>query len=120
MRVTVSFCDLSKQQLTVVRQAFVLSANTHPNMLSSKAEQNNKEQTAVVVVWVAQVSLFLFIMIHGDAAAELERNPVSKHHIQSEYGNEQVDAGRDCLTRLAIPNSQVRTRIGKYSFFLFS
>ena len=89
-------------------------------MLSSKAEQNNKEQTAVVVVWVAQVSLFLFIMIHGDAAVELGRNPVSKHHIQSEYGNEQVDAGRDCLTRLAIPNSQVRTRTGKYSFSVFS
>ena len=29
------------------------------------------------------------------AAAELERNPVSKHQIQSEYGDEQVDAGRD-------------------------
>ena len=30
-----------------------------------------------------------------DAAAELGRNPVSKHQIQPEYGNEQVDAGRD-------------------------
>ena len=55
-----------------------------------------------------------------DAAAELGRNPVSKHQIQPEYGDEQTDAGRDCRTRLARPNSQARTRIGKYSFFLFS
>ena len=33
-----------------------------------------------------------FIM---DAAAELGRNPVSKHQIQPEYGYEQADAGRD-------------------------
>ena len=30
-----------------------------------------------------------------DAAAGLERNPVSKHQIQPEYGDEQADAGRD-------------------------
>ena len=48
-----------------------------------------------------------------DAAAELGRNPVSKHHIQPEYGDEQADAGRDCRTRLARPNSQARTRTGK-------
>ena len=30
-----------------------------------------------------------------DAAAELGRNPVSKHPIQPEYGNERADAGRD-------------------------
>ena len=30
-----------------------------------------------------------------DAAAELGRNLVSKHHIQPEYGVEQADAGRD-------------------------
>ena len=38
-------------------------------------------------------------MVYGgftmDAAAELERNPVSKHQIQPEYGDEQADAGRD-------------------------
>ena len=56
-----------------------------------------------------------------DAAAELERNPVSKHQFQSEYyGDEQVDAGRVCRTLLARPNSQARTRTGKYSFPLFS
>ena len=55
-----------------------------------------------------------------DAAAELGRNPVSKHQIQPEYGDEQADAGRDCRTRLARPNSQARTWTGKYSFFLFS
>ena len=29
-----------------------------------------------------------------DAAAELGRNPVSKHQIQPKYGDEQADAGR--------------------------
>ena len=43
-----------------------------------------------------------------DAAAELGRNPVCKHQIQPEYGDEQADAGRDCRTRLARPNSQAR------------
>ena len=55
-----------------------------------------------------------------DAAAEIGRNPVCKHQIQPEYGDEQTDAGRDCRTRLARPNSQARTRTGKYSFSLFS
>ena len=44
-----------------------------------------------------------------DAAAELGRNPVSKHQIQPEYRDEQADAGRDCRNRLARPNSQART-----------
>ena len=52
-----------------------------------------------------------------DAAAELGRNPASKHQIQPGYGDEQADAGRDCRTRLARPNSQARTGTGKYSFF---
>ena len=51
-----------------------------------------------------------------DAAAQLGGNPVSKHHIQLEYGDEQTDAGRDCRTRLARPNSHARTRTGKYYF----
>ena len=49
-----------------------------------------------------------------DAAAELGRNPVSKHQIQPKYGDGQADAGRDCGNRLAIPNSQARTRTGEY------
>ena len=36
-----------------------------------------------------------------DAAAELGRNPVSKHQIQPVYGDEQADAGRDCRNLLA-------------------
>ena len=48
-----------------------------------------------------------------DAAAEIGRNPVSKHQIQPEYGDEQADAGRDCRNRLARPNSQARTGTGK-------
>ena len=55
-----------------------------------------------------------------DAAAELGRNPVSKHQIQPEYGGEQADAGRDYRTRLARPNSQARTGTGEYSFSLFN
>ena len=43
-----------------------------------------------------------------DAAAELGRNPASRHQIQPAYEDEQADAGRDCRTRLASPNSQVR------------
>ena len=35
-----------------------------------------------------------------DAAAEIGRNPVSKHQIRPEDGDEQADAGRDCRTRL--------------------
>ena len=35
-----------------------------------------------------------------DAAAELGKNPISKHQIQPEYGDEQADAGRDGQTRL--------------------
>ena len=55
-----------------------------------------------------------------DAAAELGRNLVSKDQIQPEYGDQQADAGRDCRTRHARPNSQARTRTGKYLFSLFS
>ena len=34
------------------------------------------------------------------------RNPVSRHRIQPNYGDdEQTDAGRDCKIRLARPNS---------------
>ena len=40
--------------------------------------------------------------------------------IQPEYGDEQAGAGRDCRTRLARPNSQARTRTGKYELSLFS
>ena len=48
-----------------------------------------------------------------DAAAELGGNPVSKHQIQPEYGDEQADAGRNCRTHLARRNSQARTETGK-------
>ena len=52
-----------------------------------------------------------------DAAAELGKNPVSKHQLQPEYGDEQADAGRNGLVR---PNSQARTGTGEYQFSLFS
>ena len=54
-----------------------------------------------------------------DAAAEIGRNPVSKHQIQPEYGDEQADAGQDCRTRLARPtSSQARTGTAKKTFFV--
>ena len=37
----------------------------------------------------------------------------TKHEIQPECGYGQADAGRDCRTRLARPNSQARTGTGK-------
>ena len=52
-----------------------------------------------------------------DAAAELGRNnSESEHQIQPEYGDEQADAGRDCRTRLAKPNSQARTNADREMF----
>ena len=47
------------------------------------------------------------------------REESRKYQIQPEYGDEQADAGRDCRTRLARPNSQARTRTGKCYFFLY-
>ena len=47
-----------------------------------------------------------------DAAAELGRNPISKHQIQPEYGDEEADARRHCRTPLVRPNSQARTWTG--------
>ena len=55
-----------------------------------------------------------------DAAAEIGRNPISKHQIQPEYGDEQADAGRDCRNRLARTNSQAGTWTREHSFSLFS
>ena len=52
-----------------------------------------------------------------DAATEIGRNPVSKHQIKPEYGDEQADAGRDCRSRLAGLNSQART--GTVKIFIF-
>ena len=45
-----------------------------------------------------------------DAAAELERDPVSKHQIQTEYGDEQADAGREPVSRDQIIRHVVRGR----------
>ena len=75
-------------------------------------------------------NIYVYVLLHSlytmctdnkmDAAAELERNSVSKHQIQPEYGNEQADVGQDCPTRLVRPNTQARTGIGNDSFSLFS
>ena len=51
---------------------------------------------------------------------EIKRNPVSKHQFSLSVENEQTNAGRDGLTRLAEPNSQALTGTGKCLFYLFS
>ena len=43
-----------------------------------------------------------------DTAAELGRNPVSKHKLQPEYGDKQADGGRDCRNRLVRNSILVR------------
>ena len=48
-----------------------------------------------------------------DAVAELGKNPVSKHQIQPEYGDEQANAGRDRQTRLARPTSPLTVGVEK-------
>ena len=59
------------------------------------------------------------LMAYGDlkkergAAAEIGRNPVSRHQSQPEYGDKQAEAGRDYRTRLAGPNFQAGTGTGK-------
>ena len=52
-----------------------------------------------------------------DAAAEIDRNPVSKHQIQPEYRDERADAERNCRTRLERPNYQARTGTEKNIHF---
>ena len=55
-----------------------------------------------------------------DAAAKLGRNVLSKHQIQPNYEDEQADAGRECRTCLARPNSLAQTGTEEHSFSLFS
>ena len=52
-----------------------------------------------------------------DAAAELRRNPVSKHQVQPEYGDEQADAGRTAepVSRDQIFRRERGQPAGKYS-----
>ena len=54
-----------------------------------------------------------------DAAAEIGKNPVSKHPTQPKYRISRLT--RDGIVeRLSRPNYQARTGIEKYSFSLFS
>ena len=39
------------------------------------------------------------------------------YQIQPEYGDDPADAGRDCRTRLARPNSQAQTGTGEIFIF---
>ena len=48
------------------------------------------------------------------------REESRKYQIQSEYADEQADAGWVCRARLARTNSQARMGTGKYSIFLLS
>ena len=53
-----------------------------------------------------------------DAAAELGRNPVSKHQIQPEYGDEQAGAGRDCRAE-PVSRDQIRRRERGQGYIMF-
>ena len=53
-----------------------------------------------------------------DAAAELGRDPISKHQIQPEYGDEQAEAGWDYRTRLTRPNKFLGVN-GDREIFIF-
>ena len=57
-----------------------------------------------------------------DAAAELGRNPVTKHQIQPGHGDEQADAGRDCepVLRDQIIMRERGQGETRYQFSLFS
>ena len=55
-----------------------------------------------------------------DDVAEIGRDPVSKHQVQPEHGDEYAGVGLDCRARLTNPHSQARTGTGKYSFSMFS
>ena len=83
--------------------------------MNAKGAQNCDPINSGLTQW--RLAVLNIIM---DAAAEIGRNRVCKHQIQPKYEDEQADAGRDCRTRLARPNSHARTRTGKYSFSLFS
>ena len=57
-----------------------------------------------------------------DAAAEQGRNPISKHQIQPEYGDEQADAGdgtAESVSRGQILRREQRGQ-GNIRFSLFS
>ena len=92
-------------------------SNTRDNrqIKEKKAMQYTRENKANAVRYCNTSSRHLRLINYGErirtiyAAAEHGRNPVSKHQIQPEYRDEQADAGRDCRTRLARPNSQART-----------
>ena len=52
-----------------------------------------------------------------DAVAELGRNPVSKHPIQPEYGDDQARPGLNCPTRLVRPKPSCAN--GDMDIFIF-
>ena len=52
-----------------------------------------------------------------DAAAELGRNPVSKHQIQPEYGDEQAGAGRDGTAEPVSRDQTLRHARGQGNIF---
>ena len=49
--------------------------------------------------------------------AEIGRNPVSKHQIEPEYGDEHADAGRDCRT---VSRDQISGANGDRKILIFT
>ena len=56
------------------------------------------------------------LLSYIDAAAELGRNPVSKHQIQLSMEMSRADARRDCRTRPARPNLRRESGQGNIHF----
>ena len=67
---------------------------------------NNRHKIEIItlLVW-PNTSVQEKTMGHSTLHRHLIFSFVCKHQIQSEYGDEQTDAGRDCRNCLARPNS---------------
>ena len=76
--------------------------------------------SAFAFVFFLSFSIFFYFIVFVSSVSLPEDGVFVGYQIQPEYGDEQADAGRGCRTCLAIPNSQARTRTGKYSFSLLS
>ena len=84
-----------------------------------RVAQNDSDERAELRGYV-QFNKYTYIHTYSTVYNNSNNYTYKTAHIQPEHGDEQADAGRDCRTRLARPNSQARTRAGKYSFSLFS
>ena len=91
-----------------------LPISGHDRFLVETSKRGNVELLILIVRQRYRFQYRYLVLNKWTPAAEIGRNPASKHQIQPEYGDEQADAGRDGRTRLARPNAQARTGTEKY------